>query len=53
MQQINIIDEIYKGDLSDKAFNTLAVLRNATWLNSDTEIMESCREVFNYLKERA
>lgn len=36
-------------DLSDKAYNTLLVLRNATWLNSDKEIEMACREVAAWL----
>ena len=38
-------------ELNDKAYSTLAILRNATWLNSDIEIMRACLEVFDYLRE--
>ena len=38
-------------NLSDKAYSTLQVLRNATWLNNDDEIKNACREVYRYLKE--
>lgn len=39
-------------ELSDEAFNTLNILRNATWLHNDLDIENACREVANHL-ERA
>lgn len=35
-------------DISDKAFNTLNILRNATWLDGDAEIIAACRELVEY-----
>lgn len=39
-------------DISDKAVNTLTILRNATWLNSDLEIEQACKEVAEFLKQK-
>ena len=37
-------------DIDDKAHSTLTILRNATWLNSDQEIEDACKQVAEYLK---
>lgn len=33
---------------SDKAFSTLTLLRTATFLDNDQEILETCQELVNY-----
>jgi len=38
-------------ELSDKAFNTLTLLKNFTGLNGDDEIQNACREIAEYLEE--
>jgi hypothetical protein len=37
--------------LSVKAFNTITLLRNATWLNNESEIKYACKEIAEYLAE--
>jgi hypothetical protein len=38
-------------DVSDKAYNTYWLLKNATWLNSDLDIEAACKELVEYYKE--
>jgi hypothetical protein len=35
-------------DTSDKAFSTLTLLRTATWLDNDKDILTTCKELVDY-----
>jgi len=47
-----IVNEDQNCELDDKAFSTLTLLKNATWLDNDAEIEKSCEDVAVYLREK-